>query len=154
MLRAVVQLILAVAPCAVAGASRSMELSSLTPKTVDQDPAAQPSAQIFIDGQGTVWHDLDHIFQALRKNGLQRGKQPWRKDVRKYWVRQGVPASLYLLRGVDADLSLRSNVCTTSAFYHMLWGHFVYGRETGRLHSFIHRRAGAYSAFAHPRTFV
>ena len=117
--------------------SRSMELSSLTRKTVDQDPVAQPSAQIFIDGQGAVWHDLNYTFQALQKNGLLRNKQQWRMDVRKYWVRQSVPESCYHSRRRDDDVRLRSNVCTTLALYEMLWGHFVYDRGSEQLRCFI-----------------
>jgi hypothetical protein len=114
-----------------------MELSSLIRRTVDRDPVAQPSAQIFIDGQGKVWHDLNFTFQTLAKNGLSRNKQQWRIDARKYWARETVPDSCYHLRRHDDPASFRSNICTTFGLYILLWSHFVYGRACEQLRCFI-----------------
>ena len=115
-----------------------MNAQALVRKTVDADPAAQPSAQVFLDPGGHVWHDMDFLYQTLSRHGLKRPKQQWRIDARKYWERAKVSTSLFHLRKHGDSVAIRSNVCRTSALYNLLWSMVAYGRRHAQLCGFVH----------------
>ncbi len=60
-----------------------MDPRNMRRQTTDEDPAALPSAQVYLELGGCVWHDLHFVHAALHKQGLARDKKSWLRDCRK-----------------------------------------------------------------------
>ena len=105
-----------------------MDRSSVRRVTVDEDPRALLSKQIYIESTGKIWHDLDFVHEALQAHGLKRPKNQWRLDIKRYWRRLHVATTEYFLRQKDDGLDVLWNICTTYALYVLLWACIMYGR--------------------------
>ena len=96
-----------------------MDRSALARFTVDEDPEVIPGTQIWIDGDGRVWHDLHGVHTNMFARGVEKEWREWRSDFTFYLQRLNVPTERYHLNGQDR--SRVWNIADSFAVLSVLW---------------------------------
>ena len=107
----------------------NMDISQCTRKTVNEDPEALPSIQIYIDSRSQVWHDLDYVFQYLRPLKIATRMDNFVRDCTKFWNKSHVPDGHRFLRTAAIRATAAINACSTFALYIILWSQIAFGRH-------------------------
>ena len=106
-----------------------MDVSDCTRKTVDKDPQALPSIQIYIDPRNQVWHDLDYVFQYFEPSKIVTRKDNFFRDCKSFWSKAQIPDGHRYLRTPDMRVTAARNTCTTFALCIMMWSEIAIGRN-------------------------
>ena len=87
-----------------------MDVAHLRRVTVDEDPRAFPSKQVYVDRAGLLWWDLHFLHVSLAEQGLGTSKKDWMR-----WAQRRVPADQAFFRTSATPEHYISNIGTTRA---------------------------------------
>ena len=97
-----------------------MELEALQRRTVDEDPEALASAQVFVQGR-VVWHDLHFAHAAVAGVGGNPNKYQWLQQCQQFWASADVTHPHIHIRTRSTPSHLISNICDSFALHTLLW---------------------------------
>ncbi len=97
-----------------------MDVGLWARRTVDEDPSALPSAQIYVQGR-RVLHDLHFFYRALVPNMGTGCKKAFWKDCKRYWGRAEVDGAHIWWRTQNTSPVQLANVCDSVGLYKLLW---------------------------------
>ena len=103
-----------------------MDRTSLSRRTVDEDPEVIPGTQIWIDGSGQIWHELHGVHTRMWEKGMRKEWREWRGDFMVCMRRMGVPQERYYMSGDDP--SKVWNIADSFVVLCSIWGAAEFSR--------------------------